>query len=260
MFIPSYAAVSWYHQLIPNQSEELEPFLQEARQFALGDYSKALLKGNDLTDSEKDVIAEKLHEFTGLSIDYIKKSNLRIEEGKYTQELLRENDQVVGRLDARFIGTAFDPLSEMAEYDPQSASVSSAFTAAFLDYIHRDLKFGMGKEYNVTGDNVYLNWDWKHKAPVEGEGQWFFNTGVDLTHAMVYNPNLRVIVLQGIYDLATPVLGTEYMVSHFNIEKEFQSHISIRYYDAGHMMYLYFPALKKMKGDMAEFLDSTYKM
>ena len=256
MFIPSYTAISWYHHLLPDQPEELEPILQKARKFALGEYSEALMKGNDLSDSEKDVIAGKLHQFTGLSTDYIKKSNLRIEEGKYTQELMNENNKVVGRLDARFLGTSFDPLSEMAEYDPQSASVSSAFTAAFLDYIHRDLKYGIEKNYNIMG-NVYQHWDWKHKAPAKGEGQWLVNTGVDLAHAMIYNPHLKVLVLQGNYDLATPILGTEYMVSHLNIDKETQQHISIKYYDAGHMMYLYFPALKKMKEDMAEFIDSA---
>jgi carboxypeptidase C (cathepsin A) len=256
LFIPSYTAISWYHHLLPDQPEELEPILQKARQFALGEYNNALMRGNNLSESEKDVIAKKLHQFTGLSIDYIKKSNLRIEEGKYAQELMNENNQVLGRLDARFLGTSFDPLSEMAEYDPQSASVSSAFTAAFLDYIHRDLNYGIEKNYNVSG-HVYQHWDWKHKAPANGEGQWLVNTGVDLAHAMIYNPHLKVLVLQGNYDLATPILGTEYMVSHLNIDKEFQQHISIKYYDAGHMMYLYFPALKKMKDDMAAFIDST---
>jgi carboxypeptidase C (cathepsin A) len=259
LFLPSYTAVSWYHHVLPNQPEELEPLLQKVKQFALGDYNNALMKGNNLADSDKNTIAEKLHEYTGLSISYIKKSNLRIEESKYTQELMRENNLVVGRIDARFLGSSFDPLSEMAEYDPQYPAVAPAFTAAFLDYVHRDLKFGVGKEYNVSGDKVYSNWDWKHKAPSKGEGQWLVNTGADLAHAMIYNPDLKVIVLQGIYDLATPVLATEYMVSHLNMEKEFQSHIAIKYYEAGHMMYLHIPDLKKMKEDMSEFIDATLK-
>ena len=258
LFLPSYAAVSMYHHLLPGKPKELKQLLEEVRNFALGEYNSALMKGNNLDDSEKNIIAEKLHEYTGLSTDYIKKSNLRIEEGKYTQEIMREHNTVIGRLDARFLGPDFDQLSEEAEYDPQSAAISSAFTSAFLDYIHGDLKFGLGKTYNVSG-KVYRNWKWNHKAPAKGEGQWIVNTGVDLAHAMTYNPNLKVLVLQGYYDLATPLLATEYMISHLAIDKKFQPNISIKYYEAGHMMYLHKPDLVKMKKDMARFIDQCYQ-
>jgi len=257
MFVPSYSAISWYHHLLPDQPERLEPLLNKAREFAFGEYKHALMLGDNLPDSERDVIAEKLHEFTGLSTDYIKMSNLRIEEGKYTQEIMREHDLTTGRLDARYTGTSFDPLAEMAEYDPLMPAIAPAFTAGFLHYIHNDLKFGIGKDYIVMSNKAYPDWDWKHKAPAKGEGQWFANTGPDLSHAMIYNPDLKVIVLQGIYDLATPLLASEYMVSHLSLEKELQSNISIKYYEAGHMMYLHIPALKKMKEDVGEFIDKT---
>ena len=95
------------------------------------------MKGNTLSDSERNIIAEKLHNYTGLSTEYIKKSNLRIKESKYTQELLREHNEVIGRYDARFFRSFFNPLSENAEYDPQEASMFSAFTSALLEYIHQ---------------------------------------------------------------------------------------------------------------------------
>ncbi len=259
LFIPSYTAVSWYHHVLPNQPNELEPLLQKVRQFSLGEYNNALMKGNALSDSERNTIAEKLHEFTGLSTDYIKKSNLRIEEGKYAQELMREHNLVVGRIDARFLGASSDPLSEMAEYDPQYPAIASAFTTAFHDYIYNDLNFKLSREYQILSRNVSSHWNWKHKINATGQEQWMVNTGIDLAHAMIYNPDLKVIVLQGKYDLATPLLATEYMVSHLNIEKKFQSHISIKYYDSGHMMYLHVPDLKKMNSDIEQFIDSTYK-
>ena len=257
LFLPTFTAVSWYHHLLPNQPKELQPILDEARKFALGEYNNALMQGNALSDSERNIIAEKLHNFTGLSTEYIKKSNLRIEESKYTQELLREHNEVIGRYDARFLGPVFDPLSEKAEYDPQEASMFSAFTAAFLDYIHQDLKFGMGKTYNVFGD--ISDWKWRHTEPIKGGQQIVVNTGVDLANAIIYNPNLKVFVLQGYYDLATPFLATEYVLSHLRLEKKFQSNISIKYYEAGHMMYLHKPAHEKMKSDIAEFIDECYQ-
>jgi len=256
-FLPTYTAVSWYHHLLPNQPKELQPLLDEARKFALGEYTVALMKGNDLSDSERNIIAEKLHNFTGLSTEYIMKSDLRIEESKYTQELLREHNEVVGRYDARFLGPVFDPLSEKAEYDPQEAAMFSAFTAAFLEYIHQELKFGMGKTYHIFGD--ISDWKWDHKEPIQGGQQLVVNTGVDLANAMIYNPNLKVLVLQGYYDLATPFLATEYTISHLKMDKKFQSNISIKYYEAGHMMYLHKPAHEKMKNDMDEFIDECYQ-
>lgn len=184
-------------------------------------------------------------------------SNLRIEEGKYTHEIMRENDLTTGRLDARYKGTSLDPLAEFAEYDPLMPAVAPAFTAAFLHYIHNDLKFGKDMDYIVMSDKAYPNWDWKHNAPAKGEGQWLVNTVPDLAHAMIFNPDLKIIVLQGMYDLATPLLATEYMVSQLNIGKKLQSNISIKYYEAGHMMYLHKPALKKMKEAVAEFIGNT---
>lgn len=257
LFLPTYTAVSWYHHLLPNQPKELQPLLTQVRKFALGEYNDALMKGNTLSDSERNVIAEKLHDYTGLSTDYIKKSNLRVEESKYTQEILREHNEVIGRIDARFLGPVFDPLSEEAEYDPQQAYISPAFTTALLDYIHKDLKFGIGKTYHIWGD--ISDWKWDHKEPVKGGRQVVVNTGVDLANAMIYNPHLKVLVLQGYYDLATPFLATEYMISHLRLEKKFQSNISIKYYEAGHMMYLHKPDLIKMKSDMAKFIDECYQ-
>ena len=257
LFLPTFTAVSWYHHLLPNQPKDLLPLLDEVRKFALGEYTVALMKGNMLSDSERNIIAEKLHNYTGLSTEYIKKSNLRIKESKYTQELLREHNEVIGRYDARFLGPVFDPLSEKAEYDPQEASMFSAFTAALLEYIHQDLKYGMGKTYHVFGD--ISDWKWEHREPIKGGEQLIANTAVDLANAMIYNPNLKVLVLQGYYDLATPFLATEYTISHLNMDKKFQSNISTKYYEAGHMMYLHKPAHEKMKSDMGEFIDECYQ-
>jgi len=83
------------------------------------------------------------------------------------------------------------------------------------------------------------------------------NTSIDLAHAMGYNPNLKVLVLQGTYDLGTTFLATEYMVSHLNLRKDLRSNIEIKYYEAGHMMYIHEPSLKKFKNDIATFIDGT---
>jgi carboxypeptidase C (cathepsin A) len=257
-FLPTFAAVAAYHHALPQQPAQLEPFLVEVRKYALGEYATALAKGAALSESEVDAVAAKLHQYTGLSVDYLKKSRLRVRESQFTQELLREHHVVVGRLDARFLGTSFDLLAEDTDFDPQSAAISSAFTAAFLDYLHRDLKFGDGKTYNIENDAIGGNWDFKHRPAGFPIALPMANTSLDLAHAMGYNPNLRVLVLNGLYDLATPFLGTEETFSHMVMEKAQRSHVEMKYYEAGHMMYVHEPSLKQFKSDIGAFIDSTH--
>jgi carboxypeptidase C (cathepsin A) len=257
LFLPTYAAVAWYHKVLPDAPRDRGPFLDEVRHFALGEYASALLKGSDLAPAQRTAVLDKLHRYTGLSVDYLDKADLRVTEGEFTQELLREHHETVGRLDARFVGPSLDVLAKEADYDPQSAAISAAYTAAFLDYFHDELKFRRDETYVVEAD-LWKKWDYRHKAPgVPFPLPTLTNTGLDLAHALVYNPNLRVLVLNGYYDLATPFLATEYVMSHLGLEKDLQPHIEMKYYDAGHMMYVHEPSLKKFKEDVGAFIERT---
>jgi carboxypeptidase C (cathepsin A) len=256
LFVPTYAATSWFHHALPSPPPDLPAFLQEVRAWSLGAYTAALMKGDALADTERDAIAAKLHQYTGLSVDYIKKADLRVSEGEYTQELLREHRETIGRLDSRFTGVTFDPLAQNAEYDPQSAAISAAYTSAFLDYYHRELNVPRDRSYVVTA-RAFETWDWKHRVPGQPQPLPIVNTGPDLRHALSFNPNLRVLVLNGIYDLATPFLATEYMMSHLGVAPALRPHVIMKYYDAGHMMYLHEPSLVRMKADVAAFIDAT---
>ncbi|MGE5278177.1 MAG: S10 family peptidase [Acidobacteriota bacterium] len=260
-FLPTYTATSWYHKVLPSQPKELDPLLDEVRRYALGPYTEALMKGDTLSDADRRAVAEKLHQYTGLSVDYVLKANLRVSEGEYAQELLREHGETVGRLDSRFLGVTLDRLAKEAEYDPQEAAISAAFTAAFNNYYNEELKFGQGKTYAIEAEELFKFWEWKHKPPgspfpIPG----FPNTGLDLAHAMTVNPNLHVLVLNGTFDLATPFLATEYMMSHLGLEKKLQGHIHMKYYPAGHMMYVHEQSLKAFKADVAAFLDATDRL
>jgi carboxypeptidase C (cathepsin A) len=254
--IPTYTAVAWYHKVLPDPPAEIAPLLREARAFALGEYAYALALGSDLPDADRKTVIEKLHRYTGLSSDYLDQADLRVPLPQFTQELLRGRRETVGRLDARFLGATFDPLAKNAAYDPQDAATTAAFAAAFFDYLHRDLIFGQGRTYVLQAD-AWKTWDYRHKIEGAEMPEMIVNTGVDLAHAMGFNPNLRVLVLQGVYDLATPFLATEYMVSHLDLRKDLRSHIEIKYYDAGHMMYIHGPSLKRFKQDVATFIDGT---
>jgi len=254
--LPTYTAVAWYHKMLPDPPAEIAPLLSEARTFALGEYANALAQGDNLPVSARKAIIEKLHRYTGLSVDYLDKADMRIATAQFAIELLRERRDTIGFLDARFVGVSFDPLAKNADYDSMDAAINSAFNAAFLDYLQRDLKFNLDKTY-VLDAHVWDTWDYRHKISESGMPQPMVNSGIDLAHAMGFNPNLRVLVLQGMYDLGTTFLGTEYMVSHLNLHADLRSHIEIQYYDAGHMMYIHEPSLKKFKNDIAAFFDRT---
>ena len=258
---PTYAATSWYHNKVPNKPASLDAFLKEVRAFSFGDYAAALSKGDQLGDEEKEKIVTKLVAYTGVSKDYWEKANLRVNQPQFSQEVLRNTQEVTGRLDSRYKGVSQDLLGEYAFYDPQSSDISPAFTAAFMSYYTTELKVGKEKTYN-TGAYVFpdFKWDWKHPR-----SQGLFgdaatpNTGPDLVNAMSSNPKLKVLVLNGIYDLATPFAGTEYTFDHLGLNKKLKNNISLKYYEAGHMMYIHNASAAAFKKDVSEFIAGSLK-
>ena len=124
--LPTFAATAGTHHKLPNQPAALQPFLDEVEKYALGDYMAALLQGSELSDADKQAVAEKLHGYTGLPVEYLLRANLRVTGGEFSKELKLDEDTTIGRLDTRYQGPDVDPLSESAEYDPQSDAITSA--------------------------------------------------------------------------------------------------------------------------------------
>ncbi|HYX73892.1 MAG TPA: hypothetical protein VE819_04345 [Steroidobacteraceae bacterium] len=255
VYLPAYAAVAWYHHVVTGQPASLEPFLAEVRQYAVGPYTAALLKGDTLSDEERDVVAQKMHDYIGLPVEYLKQARLRVSENEFAHELLKARGLTVGRLDGRFTGPTSDLLAKETDYDPQSSAISAAFAAAFLDYYHGELRFGQGETYATTNFGIGDKWKWTHHT--ERGDQPIVNSGVDLADTLIKDPNLRVLVLNGYYDLATPFSGTEYVMMHLGVPREVAAHVQMRYYEAGHMMYVHPPSIAKMKRDLSAFIGST---
>ena len=255
VYLPGYAAVAWYHHMAAGQPASLEPFLAEVRQYASGPYTAALLKGDALPDEELDAVAQRVHDYIGLPVEYLKEARLRVSENEFAHELLKARHLTVGRLDGRFTGPTSDLLAKETDYDPQSSAISAAYAAAFLDYYHGELRFGQGETYRTTNFGIGERWKWTHRTE-KGE-QPIVNSGVDLADALIKDPNLRVLVLNGYYDLATPFSGTEYVMMHLGLPPAIGAHIQLKYYEAGHMMYVHPPSLAKMKRDLDGFIEST---
>ncbi|MGH8279903.1 MAG: S10 family peptidase [Gammaproteobacteria bacterium] len=256
LFLPTYTATAWYHHRLPNQPAHLQPFLQEVRQFALNGYAEALNAGDSLSPGQFAAIAQKLHDYTGLSTSYIEKADLRITDREFFHQLLSDHDETVGRLDSRFVGPSMDPLSEGSQYDPQSAAISSAYAAAFNKYVHNTLKFGRNRTY-LMGGNVYP-WDMRHVNLLTRQPQsGYVSVAVDLAQAMKRDPNLQVLSQNGYFDIATPYLGTIYILNHLSIPADLRANIHFEFYKSGHMIYVHVPALKKLHDTTAAFIRST---
>lgn len=259
--LPTFAASAFYHKKLPVQPPSLQPFLAEVEKFALGEYASALLQGSELPEARKQAVAEKLHSYTGLPVAYLLKANLRVTGGMFSKNLQLESEMTTGRLDTRYSGPDLDPLSEDAEYDPQSAAISGAYTTAINQYLRKELKYGQQDTYKPTlWSDGNFSWDLRHHAPggppaAMQEGGT--NVMPDLAFTMKTNPKLKVMLAGGYYDLATPFFEGMFEMHHLPIPPKLESNISYYYYPAGHMIYVNEGILKHFHSDVAAFIKAT---
>jgi carboxypeptidase C (cathepsin A) len=248
--LPTYAAAAWYHNKVDGKPP-LESFLQEARVFARGRYASALQQGNALSPEERQAVATEAARFTGLTPAYFIANNLRVDPDRFRKELLRSQGQIIGRLDARFTGSSPDLAAEGADYDPQDKAISGAWIAMINDYLFRDLGYKTPLSYRPSND-VFRDWDWKH-SPGDSFPQMAADTSVDLAAAMRENPNLKLLSVNGLFDLATPFAGAEYDLGHMPLGPVELQNIRYTYYPAGHMMYIDPASARQLKGDLTSF-------
>jgi len=250
--LPTYAATAWYHKKLPQQAPALEPFLKEVEDFAMGQYSHALAQGTDISSDEKQATAEKLHTYTGLPVAYILKANLRVNGGEFEKTLQDDQDLTTGRLDTRYSGPTIDPLSQFADYDPQSSAISSAYVSVFNDYVRKELKYGEGQTYLPEALFGGSQWNMVHRGnPIS------LNVAVDLAEAMKTNPRLKVMVNGGYYDLATPFFAAVYEEKHLPIPQSLAKNIEFSFYESGHMVYVRDESLKQLHDRVAAFITKT---
>jgi carboxypeptidase C (cathepsin A) len=255
-YLPSYAAAAAYHHKIAQPADETA-FLNEVRAWARGPYQAALAKGHEISDAELDAVARQMSAYTGISVDYLKKVNLRLDLSRFRKELLRDQRRTIGRYDSRFTGIDADAGGDSPEYDPSDAGVSGAFIGAVHDYLERDLGWTTDMTYRPSGQGINRAWNWKHKAPGARFPANVADTAQDLAAAMRQNPHLKLYSLNGLYDMATPFFGTEYDIAHMWLDPTLRGNVRFAYYPSGHMVYLNPAALTQMKADVARFIDDA---
>ncbi len=248
LYIPSFTAAAWYHKkLAATLQADLQKTLKESEDFAMNEYAPALLKGEWLSDADKDRIAEKLSYYTGIGKTYILQANLRVSDSRFYKELRRKDGLAVGRLDSRFTGHNFDNAGEGADFDPSFINIDGPFTSAINDYFERELNFKEERAYNIFG-NVYP-WNYNN---VQNQ---YLNVAEGLRDAMTKNTHLKVYIGSGYYDFATPYFTANYDVAHMFLEPELRKNLRHYYYESGHMYYINKPSMIQFKKDVDSFFD-----
>jgi carboxypeptidase C (cathepsin A) len=255
--LPTYAATAWYHGRIANHPADLRAFLDQVENFATGEYAHALMEGDSLPDAERQRVAAQLSAYTGLSVPYLLKSNLRIEYGAFQKELFGNEELTTGTLDTRFLGATLDPLSKVASYDPQDAAISAAYIAAWNSYVRDRLHYAPDIQYK-SGIPVYSKWDYKHQPPGANSPLIALpNVLPDLATAMKQNPDLHVMVNGGLFDISTPYFEGKMEMRHLPVPPALMGNVEFHYYQSGHMAYLRPEQLGELHSNIADFIRRT---
>ncbi len=261
--LPTWAAIAWYHDKLPNKPADLGAFLQQAREFAAGDYARALAMGDALPAAQEDTVAAQLHKFTGLSVAYLKEANLHADEDRFRKELLRDERRTVGRYDGRFKGMDFDAAGQAPTFDASETAIAGAFTGALNSYLADELNYSNDTPYRVySSEFSWKTWDFSHQLPEFLDWPKPYPLAYvvgDLGQAMRENPHLKVLSANGYFDVATPFFGTERDLHHLQLEPGLRDNVTFTYYPSGHMVYLNPEARKAFRADLGKFYDSAAK-
>ena len=245
--LPNMAAAAYYHGKV--QAPSVDAIAEEARQFAIGPFATALLKGQDLPDAERAAVRAELSRLTGLSETYLDQANLRVTSQRFYKQLLRDRGLTIGRLDARYTGTDFDNAGETPDNDPSFYGIDAGYTAAINEWLREGLGFETDREYQSIGSEPGRNWDWSLGGGWQRNA--YLNVAPFIGKAMRENSQLRLFNAQGWYDFATPFFGAEYSLNRFGIP---QDRVEFQYYDAGHMMYVRDEDRAKLSADIRAFI------
>jgi carboxypeptidase C (cathepsin A) len=249
LLVPTFNMIGGYHhKLAPDLTQDMAKTRDEVVRWSRNEYAHALSLGDALTPEEHKNIVDQLARYTGLRPDVIESHNLRIDVPTFTHELLRDQKLLAGRLDGRF--TSPDP-EENQFYDPTGSAILPPYTSVFNNYLRTELNYKSDMPYKVFSftDNSFQKWEW-------GQGiQGFPSTAPDLRAAMIKDPYLKILVMEGYYDLATPFLAADWTMDHLNLDAEYRRNVSYATYNAGHMVYVDRAEHAKMKKDLLEFMD-----
>ena len=254
LFLPTYTAIAWYHKRLPAdlQSKPLREVLDQSEAWTETSYAQILAKGDQLKGDERAAAIDQLARFTGLSKEYLDLDNLRPNIEQFCKQLERDKRRTVGRLDGRFEGIDDTATGEFPDNDPSLSAIRPPYTATFNQYIRSDLGWKTDAEYYILGGGIG-RWDWG------GGREGYPDVSGALRGAFSKNADMKLFIASGHYDLATPYHATQYTIDHLMLEPQERARVTMKQYEAGHMMYIDEVELGKLKKDVSEFISGALK-
>jgi len=251
MFLPSYAAAAHYHGALPESQQQrpVEELVADARAFALGEYLPALLAGASLPEARRQRVRDRLSQFTGLAPAYLERSNLRVTMPRFAKQLLSDQRRTIGRLDARFTGIDGDLADDRYGYDPSYEAIRANYTESLNAYVREELGYRSDLPYEI----LTSVWPWDYGAAGRDR---YVSVSDRLRDAMHRQPHSRLFVAMGYHDLATPFFAAETTLNRMRLAPDYRGRVELRYYPAGHMMYVHAPTLERMRKDLVSFYAS----
>ncbi|MEQ8848394.1 peptidase S10 [Botrimarina sp.] len=251
LFLPGYAVAAWEQKALDDEllGKSIEEINKLAEEFAYGDYADALLQGASMPEEKREEVAERFAELTGLSKGYVEDNRLRIPMWRFSKELLRDRNLMIGRYDSRYAMPGRQPGGDSMEYDPSGVSLTGIFSGAMHAYLREGLEYEDERVYEVFGSVR----PWNYKPYVNS----YVTTAEDLRRAMTENPALRVFAACGYHDLATPAFAMEHTRDHALDRQDLLDRFDIRHYFGGHMMYVYEPSLKELRKDLVKWYEEA---
>ncbi len=250
LLVPTFNMIAGYHhRLSADLTQDVAKTREEVVRWSTNDYALALGQGDAMTPEERRKIVEQLSRYIGLRPEVIEAHNLRIDVPTFTHELLLDQKLVTGRLDGRF--SSPNPDEDRSFYDPTSAAILPPYTSAFNNYLRTELSYKSDMPYRVFAYDQpgFRNWDWGNAE------QGFPSTAGGLRSAMIKNPYMKILVMEGYYDLATPFTAANWTMDHLDLGPQFRQNVSYATYNSGHMVYIDRAEHNKMKKDLVDFME-----
>jgi carboxypeptidase C (cathepsin A) len=253
MFLPTYAAVAWYHKMLPDYVDsDLDTLISEVREWTYDVYAPALMRGDSISTVSRQEVAEQLSRFTGLKLDEILDLDLRIADMRFSKSVMQNSGMTVGRMDGRYTGLDLDRDHRRTQRDPSIDAPMTPYTGLINDHIRRTLGFKHENMYKIINMKANSDWNWTRPKRLG-----YPDTSDELRKAMIKNPHLKVLFANGLYDLATPFLGAEYTADHLELGSTLRQNITLTYYSAGHMMYFHRPSHQALKVDIVALFSAS---
>lgn len=248
LFLPTYTATAFYHKKLSAElQKDFHKTLKEVEKWETAEYVRALTEGDAFDAQKESEIAERLARYTGLSEEFVRRNDLRIQRNDFLTDLLKKEHSLVGLMDGRAVGHD----SDVSFFnDPGMLVVIGCYVACMNEYIRSQLKYETNQPYVYLSDEANAQWNY-------GSASKGYVNVVESLREAVAARGLKVFVGCGYFDLDVPYRAAEYVMAHLALPGNLKSNITIRSYEAGHMLYVSDSSLKMLTSDVSGFIGSA---